>query len=118
MRSPQSCFRVHVFLLLLPSKLLTVTLLFIYYFLFLAAMVSIPVIYQQAGWLTCVHPSMSYIYLLMFMFILMFFFFCRTTLGMVIVMIIAAFSSTMMCKAMALVPGNERFQVCVLLLPA
>lgn len=31
---------------------------------------------------------------------------------MVIVMIIAAFSSTMMCKAMALVPGNERFQVC------
>ncbi|ELR19214.1 uncharacterized protein ACA1_263840 [Acanthamoeba castellanii str. Neff] len=49
------------------------------------AMVSIPVIYQQAGWLP-------------------------TTLGMVIVMIIAAFSSTMMCKAMALVPGNERFQ--------
>jgi hypothetical protein len=30
---------------------------------------------------------------------------------MVIVMVIAAFSSTMMCKAMALVPGNERFQV-------
>lgn len=35
----------------------------------------------------------------------------RTTLGMLIVMVIAAFSSTMMCKAMALVPGNERFQV-------
>jgi hypothetical protein len=49
------------------------------------AMVGLPVLYQQAGYIT-------------------------PTLCMVAVMAIASFSCTMLCKAMALVPGNDRFQ--------
>lgn len=48
-------------------------------------LITLPLIYQQSGWL----PA---------------------TLGLVLVMVIAAFSSTMICNAMTLMPNNNRFQ--------
>jgi len=48
-------------------------------------LVTIPVVFQQAGWFTPV-------------------------VTMIIIMIISSLSATLLCETMALIPGNERFQ--------
>ena len=76
------------------------------------ALVNIPVVFQQAGFLTYLILFLVVRSSLMSNLVLIpqprtF----RCVVGMLVVMIVAGFSATMLCKAMAMVPGNDRFQV-------
>jgi len=75
-----------------------------------AAMVEMPVLFQQAGWLTYVAHSRSLSMAHSLLSLSMGLSYGRPTLAMLFILLVSSYASTMLVEAMASIPGNEHLE--------